>query len=73
MKTFQQEADAAAVYLSVNSQGRDKTYTPRPCTGDSAKDELRDFMNRWTQGNLDCVQLDIITDMVAARLKKAEA
>jgi hypothetical protein len=34
-------------------------------------EKLRDFLDVWTHGDLDAVQLDILTDMAAARLKEA--
>lgn len=50
-------AERAAVYLKKSA---------RPAPDGEA---LRDFLDVWTQGDLDCVKLDILTDMVTARLK----
>lgn len=57
-KNLQQEANAAASYLA-----RSTRQFPQG-------DALRDFVDGWTQGDLDAMQLDILTDMIAARLIK---
>jgi hypothetical protein len=56
-KRLQEHADAAAYCLNHRSG------IPLP------PERLRDFVDSWTQGDLDCVQLDILTDMVRSRLK----
>jgi hypothetical protein len=52
-------ADAAAAYLK-------RSVRPTP-----EGDALRDFIDGWTQDDLDCVQLDILTGMVEKRLSAA--
>lgn len=57
-KNLTAEADAAAAFLNRSA---------RPAPEGEA---LRDFIDGWTQGDLDCVQIDILTDMVASRMER---
>jgi hypothetical protein len=57
-KNLKAVADAAAAFL--------KQSVRKAPEGDA----LRDFLDGWTQGDLDCVQLDILTDMVTKRLSR---
>ena len=50
-------ADAAAAYLKRSS------WRPLP-----EGEALREFLDGWTQSDLDYLQLNILTDMVAKRL-----
>jgi hypothetical protein len=34
-------------------------------------EQLRDFLDAWTHGDLDAVQLDALVDMAAAKLREA--
>jgi hypothetical protein len=60
---LKQEADEAAVVLRKMIPA-DVAVTP---------DALRDFLDGWTQGDLDCIQLNILTDMVEVRLNRQHA
>jgi hypothetical protein len=56
---LQREAAAAAEYLICLAR-------PAP-----RGEQLRDFLDAWTHGDLDAIQLDILTDMAKARLREA--
>lgn len=38
-----------------------------------SREKIRDYLDAWSQWDLDLVELDILTDMVVARLKKVAA
>jgi hypothetical protein len=57
--TLKREAAEAVAYLMSFAR-------PAP-----EGEQLRDFLDAWTHGDLDAVQLDILTDMAKARLRKA--
>jgi hypothetical protein len=57
--TLKREANEATEYLMSFAR-------PAP-----KGEKLRDFCDAWSHGDLDCIQLDILTDMVKARLKEA--
>jgi hypothetical protein len=54
-KRLNELADSAAKFLKQSERKIDE-------------DTLRDFLDQWSRGDLDCFQLDLLTDMVKARL-----
>jgi hypothetical protein len=60
-KNLKNEADSAFAFLNKSERAAPDG------------DALRDFRDAWTHGDLDCLQLDILTDMVKARLARRAA